>query len=71
MIAVEEEGEEEMVVHGGQMKAPKVLADIVESITGAVFQDCDFNFQILWEVSGCDPIHLFNSINDYKQLLTN
>ncbi|KAL4180911.1 hypothetical protein AMTRI_Chr12g268470 [Amborella trichopoda] len=32
------------------MKAPKVLADVVESIAGAVFVDCDYNLQKLWDV---------------------
>ncbi|KAL7607936.1 hypothetical protein Lser_V15G10116 [Lactuca serriola] len=72
VIAVEEEGEEEMVVHGGQMKAPKVLADIVESITGAVFQDCDFNFQILWEVIRelLEPMVMLNVLEKRPQPVT-
>ncbi|KAL7593457.1 hypothetical protein Lser_V15G35324 [Lactuca serriola] len=57
VIAVEEE--DGMVVYGGKMKAPKVLADIVGSVAGAVYEDCGFNLQILWVVSGLDPIHLF------------
>ncbi|ERN05479.1 hypothetical protein AMTR_s00007p00252700 [Amborella trichopoda] len=32
------------------MKAPKVLADVVESIAGAVFVDSDYNLQMLWNV---------------------
>ncbi|KAI3675766.1 hypothetical protein L1987_85359 [Smallanthus sonchifolius] len=42
------EGEEEMVVHGGVMKVPGVLEDIVESVAGAVYVDCGFNLQMLW-----------------------
>ncbi|KAI3810205.1 hypothetical protein L1987_19815 [Smallanthus sonchifolius] len=41
------EGEEEMVVHGGVMKPPRVLVDIVESVAGAVYVDCGFNLQML------------------------
>lgn len=48
LIAVEDE--DEMVVHGGQMKAPKVLADIVESVVGAVYVDCGFCLQSLWTI---------------------
>ncbi|KAH0751394.1 hypothetical protein KY285_004542 [Solanum tuberosum] len=35
--------EEEMEFYGGTIKAPKVLADIVESIMGAVYLDCGFD----------------------------
>lgn len=45
------EGEQEIVVHGGQIKAPKVLADIVESVAAAVYVDCGFNLQSMWLVS--------------------
>ena len=30
------------------MKAPKVLADILESVAGAVYVDVDFNLQKFW-----------------------
>ncbi|XP_008780917.1 ribonuclease 3-like protein 2 [Phoenix dactylifera] len=36
--------------YGGSIKAPKVLADIVESIAAAVYVDCDFNLEALWRV---------------------
>ncbi|XP_049401560.1 ribonuclease 3-like protein 2 [Solanum stenotomum] len=35
--------EEEMEFYGGMIKAPKVLADIVESVMGAVYLDCGFD----------------------------
>ncbi|CAL9241837.1 unnamed protein product [Arabidopsis halleri] len=38
------------VPYGGLVKAPKVLADIVESIAGAVYIDVDFDVQRFWEV---------------------
>ncbi|XP_023759539.1 ribonuclease 3-like protein 2 [Lactuca sativa] len=71
VIAVEEE--EEMVVHGGQMKAPKVLADIVESVAGAVFEDCDFNLQILWVVIRelLEPMVMLNVLEKQPQPITN
>ncbi|XP_076928205.1 ribonuclease 3-like protein 2 [Bidens hawaiensis] len=45
---VEEEGK--MAVYGGQMTAPKVLADVVESMAGAVFIDCGFDLQLMWMI---------------------
>ncbi|XP_049401555.1 ribonuclease 3-like protein 2 [Solanum stenotomum] len=41
--AILDEKEEEMEFYGGMIKAPKVLADIVESIMGAVYLDCGFD----------------------------
>ncbi|KAL5228966.1 hypothetical protein ABZP36_017231 [Zizania latifolia] len=42
----------------GDLKAPKVLADIVEAIAGAVYVDSNFDLQKLQEVALvlCDPI---------------
>lgn len=48
-IAVQEEGETEF--YGGPVKAPKVLADIVESVAAALYVDCNFDLQKLWMVS--------------------
>lgn len=42
--------EEEAVAHGGSIKAPKVLADIVESIAAAIYVDVNFDLQRLWVV---------------------
>lgn len=36
---------------GSVVKAPKVLADIVEAIVAAVYVDCTFNLKKLWEVT--------------------
>lgn len=49
VIAVEQEEQAEL--HGGAMKAPKVLADIVESVVAAVYVDCHFDLKVLWKVS--------------------
>lgn len=49
IIAVQQE--EELEVHGGVMKAPKILADIVESVAAAVYVDCGFDLVRLWVVS--------------------
>ncbi|XP_052206347.1 ribonuclease 3-like protein 2 [Diospyros lotus] len=48
VLAVKEE--DESVVYGGTMKAPKILADIVESVAAAVYVDCQFDLQALWVV---------------------
>lgn len=42
--------EDRIVVHGGSMKAPKVLADIVESVIAAVYVDLKFDLQAMWLV---------------------
>ncbi|XP_037462568.1 ribonuclease 3-like protein 2 [Triticum dicoccoides] len=36
---------------GSDVKAPKVLADIVEAIAAAVYVDCKFNLEKLWKVT--------------------
>ncbi|XP_010926171.2 ribonuclease 3-like protein 2 isoform X2 [Elaeis guineensis] len=53
--------------HGGSsVKAPKVLADIVESITAAVYVDCDFNLKTLWRVirSMLEPIITLETLDE-------
>ncbi|XAR56719.1 Ribonuclease III [Bertholletia excelsa] len=44
------EGEDETVVYIGKIKAPKVLADIVESVSAAVYVDCQFDLDALWKI---------------------
>jgi len=39
-----------VVAHGGSVKAPKVLADIVESIAGAIYVDVGCDLEKLWKV---------------------
>ena len=48
-LAVQEE--EDTVVYGGTVQAPKVLADIVESVAAAIYVDCQYDLQALWVVS--------------------
>lgn len=43
--------EDDPVSYGGMVKAPKVLADIVESLAAAVYVDLDFDLKKLWVVS--------------------
>lgn len=47
--AIENEGGK--AVYGRSVKAPKVLADIVESVAAAVYIDVDFDLVNLWKVS--------------------
>lgn len=49
VTAVQEEVEAE--IYGGLVKAPKVLADIIESLAAAVYIDCSFDLEIMWKVS--------------------
>ncbi|KAJ0264565.1 Ribonuclease 3-like protein 2 [Hirschfeldia incana] len=42
--------EDDSVYYGGLVKAPKVLADLVESIAGAVYIDVNFDLQIFWVI---------------------
>ncbi|CAL5390409.1 unnamed protein product [Camellia sinensis] len=51
-LAVQQEAD--TVVHGGMVKAPKVLADIVEAVAAAVYADPQFDLQAFWvRVSKC------------------
>ncbi|KAJ6770128.1 RIBONUCLEASE 3-LIKE PROTEIN 2-RELATED [Salix purpurea] len=46
-----EDDDDDGLVYGGSIKAPKILADIVESVAAAVYVDVDFDLQKLWVVS--------------------
>ncbi|PNX93904.1 ribonuclease 3-like protein 2-like [Trifolium pratense] len=48
--AVQREDDCSVVLYGGSVKAPKILADIVESIAAAVYVDVDFDLKKLWVV---------------------
>ncbi|XP_008775637.3 ribonuclease 3-like protein 2 [Phoenix dactylifera] len=53
--------------YGGHIvKAPKVLADIVESIAAAVYVDCNFNLETLWRVMRgmLEPIITLETLNE-------
>lgn len=41
----------QMTYGGTTLEAPKVLADIVESIAAAVYFDCDSDLQLFWTVN--------------------
>ncbi|CAK8531389.1 unnamed protein product [Lathyrus sativus] len=48
--AVECEDDCVVVKYGGSVKAPKILADIVESVASAVYVDVDFDLKKLWVI---------------------
>lgn len=54
--------EDDPLVYGGALKAPKVLADIVESIAAAIYIDVDFDLKKLWVVSILSFIIIVNFI---------
>ncbi|XP_076907490.1 ribonuclease 3-like protein 2 [Bidens hawaiensis] len=66
------EEEEKMAVYGGQMTAPKVLADVVESMAGAVFIDCGFDLQLIWMIfrSLLEPLVMLDVILTQPQPIT-
>ncbi|KAM3343257.1 ribonuclease 3-like protein 2 isoform X1 [Capsicum galapagoense] len=70
VIAVKQE--EEMEFHGGMIKAPKVLADIVESVMGAVFLDCGFDVNAFWVIFRglLEPIIMLNMLEEQPQPVT-
>lgn len=51
MFSLAVHGEEDAAMYfGGLVKAPKFLADVVESLAAAVYVDCDFNLKAVWMV---------------------
>ncbi|EPS71118.1 hypothetical protein M569_03642, partial [Genlisea aurea] len=42
--------ENEPMIHGGSVKAPKVLADIVESVAAAIYVDANYDLALMWRV---------------------
>ncbi|KAL3851186.1 hypothetical protein ACJIZ3_013068 [Penstemon smallii] len=70
VIAVQQEDEAE--VYGGLVKAPKVLADIVESVAAAVYVDCKFDLQAMWLVVRdlLEPIVMLDALEQQPQPVT-
>ncbi|KAG0549124.1 hypothetical protein BDA96_01G228300 [Sorghum bicolor] len=48
--SLEYHGKENEFVQQATFKAPKVLGDIMESITGAIFIDVNFNVDLVWKI---------------------
>lgn len=63
VVAVQ--GEEELEIYGGSVRAPKVLADIVESVAAALYMDCDFDLHAMWKVSLHLPFHMLHLLIFY------
>lgn len=66
------EQEDDTVVYGGAMKAPKVLADIVESIAAAVYVDLGFDLHALWKIiiTLLEPMVLLDKLQQQPQPVT-
>ncbi|KAG8084994.1 hypothetical protein GUJ93_ZPchr0010g10372 [Zizania palustris] len=67
--SVKQEQEDDLgaVPYGGRVvKAPKVLADIVEAIAAAVYVDCKFDLEKLWKVTRClfEPIITAETVDE-------
>ncbi|OIT28124.1 PREDICTED: ribonuclease 3-like protein 2 [Nicotiana attenuata] len=64
--------EEQAEFHGGAMKAPKVLADIVESVAAAVYVDCGFDLKNLWLIFRglLEPIITLDLLEEQPQPVT-
>ncbi|KAL7130924.1 hypothetical protein ABFS83_13G164900 [Erythranthe nasuta] len=70
VTAVEQEGEAE--IYGGSTKAPKVLADIVESVAAAVYVDCNFDLKDMWMIFSdlLEPIIMLDELEEQPQPVT-
>ncbi|XP_057977504.1 ribonuclease 3-like protein 2 [Malania oleifera] len=64
--------EVDLAIYGGVVKAPKVLADIVESVAAAVYVDCRFDLQYLWVVFRdlLEPIITLEDLRQQPQPVT-
>ncbi|KAF2314158.1 hypothetical protein GH714_023795 [Hevea brasiliensis] len=64
--------EDDAVAYGGSVKAPKILADIVESVAAAVYVDLDFDLQRLWVIFRglLEPIVTLQDLQQQPQPVT-
>ncbi|KAJ6728323.1 RIBONUCLEASE 3-LIKE PROTEIN 2-RELATED [Salix koriyanagi] len=67
-----EDDDDDGLVYGGSIKAPKILADIVESVAAAVYVDVDFDLQKLWVIFRgiLEPIVTFEDLRQQPQPVT-
>ncbi|CAJ2655824.1 unnamed protein product [Trifolium pratense] len=70
--AVQREDDCSVVLYGGSVKAPKILADIVESIAAAVYVDVDFDLKKLWVIIRglLEPIVTLDDLEQRPQPVT-
>ncbi|CAA0825511.1 Ribonuclease 3-like protein 2 [Striga hermonthica] len=66
------EGEDEAEIYGGLVKAPKILADLVESLAAAVYIDCDFDLKAMWIIFGklLEPLVMLDVLEQQPQPVT-
>ncbi|GAV81958.1 dsrm domain-containing protein/Ribonuclease_3 domain-containing protein, partial [Cephalotus follicularis] len=64
--------EDDPLIHGGTVKAPKILADIVESLAAAIYVDVDFDLQRLWVIFRglLEPIVTLEDLQQQPQPVT-
>lgn len=60
------------VTYGGRLKAPKLLADLVESIAAAVFVDCGWDLKEFWLIFRgiLEPIAMLEDLKQQPQPVT-
>ncbi|KAJ4951630.1 hypothetical protein NE237_028462 [Protea cynaroides] len=60
------------VTYCGSVKAPKILADIVESVAAAVYVDCNYDLKALWKVFKLlmEPIATLETLHNQPQPVT-
>lgn len=70
--AVSGEDNDDALVYGGSIKAPKILADIVESVAAAVYVDVDFDLQTFWVIFRgiLEPIVTLEDLQQQPQPVT-
>lgn len=70
--AVSGEDDDDALVYGGSIKAPKILADIVESVAAAVYVDVDFDLQTFWVIFRgiLEPIVTLEDLQQQPQPVT-
>lgn len=66
------EDDDDALVYGGSIKAPKILADIVESVAAAVYVDVDFDLQTFWVIFRgiLEPIVTLEDLQQQPQPVT-
>ncbi|XP_050246829.1 ribonuclease 3-like protein 2 isoform X1 [Quercus robur] len=64
--------EDDTVVYGGLVKAPKILADIVESVAAAIYVDLNLDLQQLWVIFRAllEPIVTLEDLQKQPQPVT-
>ncbi|KAL8469916.1 hypothetical protein ACS0TY_032690 [Phlomoides rotata] len=70
VMTVQEEVEAE--IYGGLVKAPKVLADIIESLAAAVYIDCNLNLEMMWKIirNLLEPMVMLDALEQQPQPVT-